>query len=196
MGGSAPPAMVATQVRREAGGVRRRSTRGAWGRKWAQSAGMVSAAAPAPRLTRRPPGTRVGRKRVEGREAAEARRGRGRESCGGPRPRPAPLRALSTLSLAALNPDRPSAAPPLNLSSHLHTQQQQQQQQEELRAAKVPLGDRDYCAHLLIPLNECRRKALYMPWACGAQRHAYEKCLYFDYKKRVEARAEEVAGKE
>jgi hypothetical protein len=24
-----------------------------------------------------------------------------------------------------------------------------------------------------------------MPWACGDARHAYEKCLYFDYKRRV-----------
>ena len=66
--------------------------------------------------------------------------------------------------------------------------------QEELRAAKVPLGDRDYCAHLLIPLNECRRKSLYMPWACGAQRHAYEKCLYFDYKARAAAKTAEKEG--
>ena len=57
--------------------------------------------------------------------------------------------------------------------------------QAELRAARVDLASRDHCAHLLIPLNECRRKALYMPWACKETRHAYEKCLYFDYKRRV-----------
>ncbi|KAJ0238018.1 hypothetical protein HA466_0245240 [Hirschfeldia incana] len=28
--------------------------------------------------------------------------------------------------------------------------------QEEMVAAKVPLGYRDQCAHLLIPLNKCR----------------------------------------
>jgi hypothetical protein len=29
--------------------------------------------------------------------------------------------------------------------------------QEELDAARVPYAWRDYCAHLLIPLNDCRR---------------------------------------
>ena len=28
---------------------------------------------------------------------------------------------------------------------------------EEMKAAKVPLPFRNYCAHLLIPLNECRK---------------------------------------
>jgi hypothetical protein len=35
--------------------------------------------------------------------------------------------------------------------------------QEEMDAARVPYAWRDYCAHLLIPLNECR---------CGASRAA------------------------
>jgi hypothetical protein len=35
-----------------------------------------------------------------------------------------------------------------------------------------------------------------MPWACGAQRHAYEKCEYFDYKKRVAAKEKENDAKE
>jgi hypothetical protein len=33
-----------------------------------------------------------------------------------------------------------------------------------------------------------------MPWACGAQRHAYEKCLYFDYKARAAAKTAEKEG--
>jgi NADH-ubiquinone oxidoreductase B18 subunit (NDUFB7) len=33
--------------------------------------------------------------------------------------------------------------------------------------AKLDIGYRDFCAHLLIPLNECRRAAFYMPWSCG-----------------------------
>jgi len=72
----------------------------------------------------------------------------------------------------ALTP--PSPLPPTPLPS-----------QKDLHAARVELASRDHCAHFLIPLNECRRKALYMPWACGDARHAYEKCLYFDYKRRV-----------
>ena len=63
--------------------------------------------------------------------------------------------------------------------------------QEELHSARVDLASRDFCAHLLVPLNECRRKSLYMPWSCGAQRHAYEKCEYFDYKRRVAAKEKE-----
>ena len=45
---------------------------------------------------------------------------------------------------------------------------------------------RDFCADLLIPLNECRRKSLYLPWKCEEERHAYEKCQYLDYKRRVQ----------
>ena len=42
----------------------------------------------------------------------------------------------------------------------------------------VPINYRDYCAHLLIPLNRCREENLYMPWTCGTQKHGYEKCQY------------------
>ncbi|GLE08707.1 hypothetical protein PINS_up020070 [Pythium insidiosum] len=46
--------------------------------------------------------------------------------------------------------------------------------------AKVPLHYRDTCAGLLIPLNECRRETLFMPWKCQDLRHAYEKCQYME----------------
>ena len=49
---------------------------------------------------------------------------------------------------------------------------------EEMKRAKLDLGYRDFCAHLLIPLNECRRRSLYLPWKCGRERHVYEKCQY------------------
>jgi hypothetical protein len=32
--------------------------------------------------------------------------------------------------------------------------------------AKLPLAYRDSCAHLLIPLNRCRREEYYLPWKC------------------------------
>ncbi len=57
--------------------------------------------------------------------------------------------------------------------------------QEEMARAKLDLGYRDYCAHLLIPLNACRRASLYAPWKCGHERHEYEKCQYLEYKRRV-----------
>lgn len=57
--------------------------------------------------------------------------------------------------------------------------------QEDLQNAKIPLGYRDYCAHLLVPLNACRRQELYLPWKCEHERHAYEKCEYLEYKRRL-----------
>lgn len=57
--------------------------------------------------------------------------------------------------------------------------------QEELQNAKIPLGYRDFCAHLLVPLNACRRKESYLPWKCEHERHAYEKCEYLEYKRRL-----------
>ena len=52
---------------------------------------------------------------------------------------------------------------------------------EEMKAARVPLLFRDYCAHILIPLNECRIKTWYAPWKCTDLRHSYEKCQYDEY---------------
>lgn len=59
--------------------------------------------------------------------------------------------------------------------------------QEEMDSAKLPLHWRDFCSHLLIPLNKCRRDNFYMPWACHHERHAYEKCQYKDWIERVQA---------
>ena len=49
---------------------------------------------------------------------------------------------------------------------------------EEMKRAGIDLAYRDFCAHLLIPLIECRRKSFFLPWKCGDERHAYEKCQY------------------
>lgn len=54
----------------------------------------------------------------------------------------------------------------------------------EMYHAQIPHQWRDYCAHLLIPLNKCRdgtasdRVSGYLPWNCSDERHVYEKCLY------------------
>ena len=56
---------------------------------------------------------------------------------------------------------------------------------EEMKAAKVPLVFRDYCAHILIPLNKCRVKSWYSPFKCTDLRHSYEKCQYEEYERRV-----------
>ena len=47
-------------------------------------------------------------------------------------------------------------------------------------AAKVPWAWRDYCAHLLIPLNQCRQATMYSPLKCTDLRHEYEKCQYIE----------------
>ncbi|KAF8519437.1 NADH-ubiquinone oxidoreductase B18 subunit-domain-containing protein [Gautieria morchelliformis] len=57
--------------------------------------------------------------------------------------------------------------------------------QEELKTNKVPLGYRDGCSSLLIPLNQCRRKNAYVPWECNHERHAYELCQYNDFIRRT-----------
>jgi NADH dehydrogenase (ubiquinone) 1 beta subcomplex subunit 7 len=64
--------------------------------------------------------------------------------------------------------------------------------QEQLRAAKVDLAYRDFCAHLLIPLNDCRKANYFLPWRCGHERHVYEKC---QYKECVERVAHEPGGR-
>ncbi|KAJ6782772.1 hypothetical protein PWT90_04129 [Aphanocladium album] len=46
---------------------------------------------------------------------------------------------------------------------------------EEMSEARLPHAYRDSCAHLLIPLNKCRKATWYAPW----------KCEYVEFKKRV-----------
>lgn len=57
---------------------------------------------------------------------------------------------------------------------------------EEMNEHKIPLGARDRCAALVIPLNKCRIDNWFLPWKCEHERHAYEKCEYDEYLERVE----------
>ena len=50
-----------------------------------------------------------------------------------------------------------------------------------MKDARLDIAYRDYCAHLLIPLNKCRQATMYMPWKCGHERHEYEKCEYVEH---------------
>lgn len=52
---------------------------------------------------------------------------------------------------------------------------------EELAKERIPLAARDCCAHLLVDLNRCRRRTLYMPFKCTEEKHEYEQCLYKEY---------------
>ncbi|KAJ1662133.1 hypothetical protein IW140_006132 [Coemansia sp. RSA 1813] len=55
---------------------------------------------------------------------------------------------------------------------------------QEMAEAAIPLRYRDYCAHLLVPLNKCRHRSMYLPWKCEDERHTYEKCQYEDFMRR------------
>jgi len=56
--------------------------------------------------------------------------------------------------------------------------------QEEMEAQQVPRQYRDYCAHLLVPLNRCRQECFYLPWKCTHERHAYAVCQYQESVRR------------
>ena len=56
---------------------------------------------------------------------------------------------------------------------------------QEVMRARVPINFRDNCVDLLIPLNQCRFDNFYLPWKCEHERHAFEKCEYEEYMRRV-----------
>ncbi|KAI5480365.1 hypothetical protein MNV49_000940 [Pseudohyphozyma bogoriensis] len=60
-------------------------------------------------------------------------------------------------------------------------------EQKAAKDARLPLGWRDACGSLLIPLNVCRHETSYATWKCDNERHAYEKCQYDDYISRMKA---------
>ncbi|KAL1407696.1 hypothetical protein Q8F55_007129 [Vanrija albida] len=57
--------------------------------------------------------------------------------------------------------------------------------ESEMASARLPIGWRDQCSSLLIPLNICRHQTNYLTWKCEDERHAYEKCQYDDYLRRM-----------
>ena len=79
---------------------------------------------------------------------------------------------------------------------HHHNEEAMPKKVQDLQAikdAKMPLGWRDTCAHLLLKLNECRHETYWNPHKCGHQRHTYEECQYIGWLQRVEAKKEMVA---
>ncbi|KAJ9590190.1 hypothetical protein L9F63_016679 [Diploptera punctata] len=81
--------------------------------------------------------------------------------------------------------------------------------QAEMESAKLPLEDRDYCAHLLIKYRACRADVAPWLYKCEHEKHEYLTCQYEDYvlrmkefererrllqrKKRIEARSRQEA---
>ncbi|KAI8817815.1 NADH-ubiquinone oxidoreductase B18 subunit-domain-containing protein [Fimicolochytrium jonesii] len=64
---------------------------------------------------------------------------------------------------------------------------------QELSKTQIPLAWRDYCAHLLPALNECRKREYYLPWKCEFERVAWMKCQYDDYQRRMRKLAKRTA---
>lgn len=50
--------------------------------------------------------------------------------------------------------------------------------QEQMESAKLPMENRDYCAHLALKLLQCRKEV--WPWAyqCTPEKHEYLNCQY------------------
>jgi NADH dehydrogenase (ubiquinone) 1 beta subcomplex subunit 7 len=49
---------------------------------------------------------------------------------------------------------------------------------EEMESAKLPLADRDFCAHLLLKYRACRADKAPWLWRCGHEKHEYLQCEY------------------
>lgn len=50
--------------------------------------------------------------------------------------------------------------------------------EEEMQSAKLPLEDRDYCAHKLLQYRACRADVWPFAYKCGHERHEYLHCEY------------------
>ncbi|XP_017784817.1 PREDICTED: NADH dehydrogenase [ubiquinone] 1 beta subcomplex subunit 7-like [Nicrophorus vespilloides] len=57
--------------------------------------------------------------------------------------------------------------------------------QEELESAKIPLKNRDYCAHELLKFKACRKDKWPFPVFCKPEKHAYLNCMYEDFVLRM-----------
>lgn len=49
---------------------------------------------------------------------------------------------------------------------------------EEMVSAKLPLADRDYCAHKLLEYRACRSDVFPFLYKCHHERHEYLTCEY------------------
>ncbi|XP_057665303.1 NADH dehydrogenase [ubiquinone] 1 beta subcomplex subunit 7-like [Diorhabda carinulata] len=57
--------------------------------------------------------------------------------------------------------------------------------EDEMRSAKVPLEDRDYCAHLLLKFFKCRKENWPFVINCKHEKHEYLECKYEDFIIRM-----------
>ncbi|XP_063699564.1 NADH dehydrogenase [ubiquinone] 1 beta subcomplex subunit 7 [Culicoides brevitarsis] len=57
--------------------------------------------------------------------------------------------------------------------------------EKEMVAAKIPVENRDYCAHKLIDYKQCRQEVWPWTYQCAHEKHAYLTCQYEDYIIRM-----------
>uniref|UniRef100_A0A914Y305 NADH dehydrogenase [ubiquinone] 1 beta subcomplex subunit 7 n=1 Tax=Panagrolaimus superbus TaxID=310955 RepID=A0A914Y305_9BILA len=82
--------------------------------------------------------------------------------------------------------DRPATFDPLAGFENGRPKREMKVSWEEMDQYNLTIGQRDYCAHLLIPLIKCQSN--YVPAAghmCVDERHAWDKCEYEDYIGRI-----------
>uniref|UniRef100_A0A7E4VV81 NADH dehydrogenase [ubiquinone] 1 beta subcomplex subunit 7 n=1 Tax=Panagrellus redivivus TaxID=6233 RepID=A0A7E4VV81_PANRE len=99
---------------------------------------------------------------------------------------------LSTSIDDALSPetsprtDRPATFDPLAGFEHGRKVREMKASWEEMEQFNLTPGQRDYCAHLLIPLIKCQgNNAPFAGHMCHEERHAWDKCEYEDYIGRI-----------
>lgn len=49
---------------------------------------------------------------------------------------------------------------------------------EEMESAKLPLEDRDYCAHILLKYQSCRADHFPFVFKCHYEKHDFLNCEY------------------
>ncbi|XP_072394809.1 NADH dehydrogenase [ubiquinone] 1 beta subcomplex subunit 7 [Diabrotica undecimpunctata] len=57
--------------------------------------------------------------------------------------------------------------------------------EDEMRSAKLPLEDRDYCAHLLLKFRACRKENWPFVVNCHHEKHEFLDCKYEDFVIRM-----------
>mmetsp|Transcript_21225 Transcript_21225/g.44336 ORF Transcript_21225/g.44336 Transcript_21225/m.44336 type:complete len:93 (+) Transcript_21225:75-353(+) len=84
------------------------------------------------------------------------------------------------------------------MGGHAHSPEampKDDQNLDELKKHLIPIDLRDKCAHLLVPLNVCRRETWFNPDKCTHQRHIYEECQYICWTRRKEKKEALVKAK-
>ncbi|XP_064499668.1 NADH dehydrogenase [ubiquinone] 1 beta subcomplex subunit 7 isoform X3 [Pseudopipra pipra] len=51
----------------------------------------------------------------------------------------------------------------------------------QLAQARIPLEQRDFCAHHLLKFLRCQRDNFPLPWGCSELRHHWDSCQHEDY---------------